>query len=373
MSEPTFTTPPPVPSRLSPADFSARMNAFLLYFPTLQGEMSTAIPWMAAAVAKLNNVVAANAWVTGTTYTINQTVWSPSDLQIYKALTGHTSTVDPASDAVNWLLVGGFPASHIDRVDNPHGVTAAQVGALALSGGTMTGVLNLPAGGLNVDGHQAWDAGNHGSGSGLDADLLDGEHGAFYRNAGNLNAGTIPAARLPSIDAAQLEGDNAAFFRNASNLNAGTVPVARLPAATESSSGISERATQAEAQAGTNNTRFMTPLRTAQLITASGVTIGDSGDVSISSGINSASHGLGALPRLYEVYIRCVVADQGYSVGDLYTLDFANVAAMNNTIWATTSTVNLKIGGSLNIINKSNQGVGAITFSRWRLRFVWIA
>lgn len=264
MSEPTFTTPPPVPSRLSPADFSARMNAFLLYFPTLQGEMSTAIPWMAAAVAKLNNVVAANAWVTGTTYTINQTVWSPSDLQIYKALTGHTSTVDPASDAVNWLLVGGFPASHIDRVDNPHGVTAAQVGALALSGGTMTGVLNLPAGGLNVDGHQAWDAGNHGSGSGLDADLLDGEHGAFYRNAGNLNAGTIPAARLPSIDAAQLEGDNAAFFRNASNLNAGTVPTGRLPASSESGSGIIERATQAEAQAGTDNSRAMTPLRVAQ-------------------------------------------------------------------------------------------------------------
>ena len=35
-----------------------------------------------------------------------------------------------------------------------------------------------------------------GSASGLDADLLDGEHKAFFTNAGNLDAGTLPAARF---------------------------------------------------------------------------------------------------------------------------------------------------------------------------------
>jgi hypothetical protein len=35
-----------------------------------------------------------------------------------------------------------------------------------------------------------------GAGSLLDADLLDGQQGAFYQNASNLNAGTIPAARF---------------------------------------------------------------------------------------------------------------------------------------------------------------------------------
>ena len=39
-----------------------------------------------------------------------------------------------------------------------------------------------------------------GSGSGLDADLLDGESSAYYRNASNLNAGTISASRLPPIN-----------------------------------------------------------------------------------------------------------------------------------------------------------------------------
>ena len=34
-----------------------------------------------------------------------------------------------------------------------------------------------------------------GVGSGLDTDLLDGQHGAFYLDATNLNAGTMPLAR----------------------------------------------------------------------------------------------------------------------------------------------------------------------------------
>jgi len=37
---------------------------------------------------------------------------------------------------------------------------------------------------------------NGGAGSGYDADLLDGQEGSYYRNASNLNAGTVPSARL---------------------------------------------------------------------------------------------------------------------------------------------------------------------------------
>ena len=42
----------------------------------------------------------------------------------------------------------------------------------------------------------AWGNENDGSGSGLDADKLDGQHGTYYRSASNLNAGTVPSARL---------------------------------------------------------------------------------------------------------------------------------------------------------------------------------
>ena len=46
--------------------------------------------------------------------------------------------------------------------------------------------------------YQVWHEGNDGSGSGLDADKLDNQEGTYYRNAGNLNAGTVPDARLSS-------------------------------------------------------------------------------------------------------------------------------------------------------------------------------
>ena len=59
---------------------------------------------------------------------------------------------------------------------------------------------------------RVWNAGNDGSGSGLDSDLLDGQEGSYYRNAGNLNAGTVATARLGSGTAnssSYLRGDGA--------------------------------------------------------------------------------------------------------------------------------------------------------------------
>ena len=44
---------------------------------------------------------------------------------------------------------------------------------------------------------QVWTSATDGASSGLDADLLDGNHGSYYRNANNLNAGTVASARLP--------------------------------------------------------------------------------------------------------------------------------------------------------------------------------
>lgn len=48
-----------------------------------------------------------------------------------------------------------------------------------------------------------------GSGSGLDADLLDGQSGSYYQDASNLSAGTLALARLPFGTANQLLRTNA--------------------------------------------------------------------------------------------------------------------------------------------------------------------
>lgn len=60
----------------------------------------------------------------------------------------------------------------------------------------------------------------------LDADLLDGQHGSYYQDASNLNAGTIPDGRFPAT-LPVVSGVNLTNL-NASNLASGTVADARL-------------------------------------------------------------------------------------------------------------------------------------------------
>ena len=48
----------------------------------------------------------------------------------------------------------------------------------------------------------------------LNADLLDGQHGSFYQNAGNLNAGTVPLARLSGSYNIDITGSSAFLFVN---------------------------------------------------------------------------------------------------------------------------------------------------------------
>ena len=58
-----------------------------------------------------------------------------------------------------------------------------------------------------------------GSGSNLDADRLDGQHGAYYRNASNLNAGTVPTARLSGIYNIGISGNAATTTKLAAPVN----------------------------------------------------------------------------------------------------------------------------------------------------------
>ena len=63
----------------------------------------------------------------------------------------------------------------------------------------------------NPDGtnYTNWHSGNDGSDSGLDADLLDGQHGSFYRDAANLNSGIVSSSRLSGTYAIDISGNAA--------------------------------------------------------------------------------------------------------------------------------------------------------------------
>lgn len=62
---------------------------------------------------------------------------------------------------------------------------------------------------LTINGNKVWHAGNDGSGSGLDADLLDGKDSSFFTNAGNLSSGIVPVARLSGTYDINISGNAA--------------------------------------------------------------------------------------------------------------------------------------------------------------------
>lgn len=64
--------------------------------------------------------------------------------------------------------------------------------------------------------YRLWHEGNDGAGSGLDADLLDGQQGAYYRDLGNAT-GTLSASKL--------EGGNNLWVRLSGTLNPATAAV----------------------------------------------------------------------------------------------------------------------------------------------------
>jgi len=120
MTTPTFTTPPDAPSRAEPSTFSAKADAFVPYFTTLQGELVTGTAWFnsTASTVALNaatasgasssalSVAGASAWVSAASYDQYDAVFSTVDYQTYRAKTTHTGeTTDPSSDTINWAIV----------------------------------------------------------------------------------------------------------------------------------------------------------------------------------------------------------------------------------------------------------------------------
>jgi hypothetical protein len=83
---------------------------------------------------------------------------------------------------------------------------------------------NVPFIADNADWREVWTAGNMGNGSGLDADLLRNYQPGNSSGMIALNNGTVNT----NLDADELDGQHGSYYRNAGNLNAGIVPSARL-------------------------------------------------------------------------------------------------------------------------------------------------
>lgn len=102
-------------------------------------------------------------------------------------------SLDAISDAVHGDRAGG--SLHADATNSVDGFMSA-ADKTKLDGIESGAEVNWSAAEIRALGF--FDTSNDGVGSGLDADQLDGQEGSYYRNASNLNAGTVPSARLPA-------------------------------------------------------------------------------------------------------------------------------------------------------------------------------
>lgn len=125
MTIPTISTLPTAPARTdAPATFISRADAFLAALVTMQSELNTSIGAMntdiagvnadattasnaatAAAASQAAAEAASNAteWVSGTSYSEGDVVYSPITYLSYRAIQATSGTTDPSTDTANWV------------------------------------------------------------------------------------------------------------------------------------------------------------------------------------------------------------------------------------------------------------------------------
>jgi len=207
------------------------------YIQAINANGSVAVGWDQVGTGDITGVTAGTGLSGGgTSGTVALSVAFGGD--------GTSESVARADHLHAWSEATSIPAGFADGIDNDTIYTAGQGLALAGtqfsasfagSGAASTvshsdhnhdaayvndnagevGDGDVPIGGLSANriSGTAWTSANDGSGSGLDADLLDGQDGGFYRSADNINAGTLNPARYSAISDLNAEG----YLGNAPN------------------------------------------------------------------------------------------------------------------------------------------------------------
>jgi hypothetical protein len=136
------------------------------------------------------------------------------------------------------------------------------------------------------------------------------------------------------------------------------------------------KASEAQAQAGTDNATAMTPLRTAQAIAALSpfsVEYTSTAQTITSAGALTLAHGLGAAPKLVSFALTCVTDEAGYVTGDVIAVDFTSTSTSDNrinTAKLTATNVVIRYSDKTNcfVVAHATTGVGtALTNASWTL------
>jgi len=147
-----------------------------------------------------------------------------------------------------------------------------------------------------------------------------------------------------------------------------------VPDASETVKGIIEIATSAEAQAGADTVRAVTPAGLAareasRRFVSSLLTITPAGSLTV-------PHGLGSRPVFVSAELVCQTAEVGYSAGAVVPVSvnqLSGSASYGVAAVPDATNVNLRYGssgGAFVLINFSTGGLANITPANWRLRII---
>lgn len=150
--------------------------------------------------------------------------------------------------------------------------------------------------------------------------------------------------------------------------SSGNVPLVGTASATEALAGLAEIATQTEVDAGTDDTRLLTPkkiadmtgnLTTADFVSAEQTVTADT--------VLDVAHSLGAVPTLVQVILRCKTTEHGYAANDEveWTTDTRGTDD-GTTIARDATNVTIVQGVQIVIHSQSTLNHVAITVGNWR-------
>lgn len=86
------------------------------------------------------------------------------------------------------------------------------------------------------------------------------------------------------------------------------------------------------------------------------------------AGAVSVAHGLGAVPKMFGVSLRCKTTEAGYAVGDEVDLEmtYASSSTRGGVAFANSTNVGVSVVGSTMILNKTTGAGAYITEANWR-------
>jgi hypothetical protein len=112
------------------SDYSAKYHA---------DEASTSASQAAASAAQSAASANVTQWSSGGTYAVGDNVFSPSDFQTYRNITGNNTATDPSSDATNWQrITGGAPGGSDTQIQYNSGGSFAGASGLVTDGSNLT-------------------------------------------------------------------------------------------------------------------------------------------------------------------------------------------------------------------------------------------